>query len=385
MRWRLIVQGVHLERKDPIGELRRLGQSVWLDQIDRTMIRSGRLARYRDAGVSGITANPTIFAKALETSDAYADEIARRLDAGQQPESIVWDLLIDDVQAAADVLRPVYDREHGGDGFVSIEVSPEIAGDTDRTIAAARELLRRSARPNVMVKIPATPAGLPAIQAMIAEGANVNVTLIFGIERYVKVVEAFLAGLEQHRATGGDISRVHSVASFFVSRVDTKVDEQLTRRMEPVDATHRHEFASLLGRAAIANSKLAYELFTQLHSGSRWDALRSAGAAVQRPLWASTSTKDPRYRDTMYVEELIGPATVNTMPVATFEEFRDHGKAELTLQKDVDGARHVLDRLAMIGIDLAAITQELEDEGVAGFAKSFRESIESLGKVRTPR
>src|SRR2546421_712408 len=304
MRWRLIVQGVHLERKDPIGELRRLGQSVWLDQIDRTMIRSGRLARYRDAGVSGITANPTIFAKALETSDAYADEIARRLDAGQQSESIVWDLLIDDVQAAADVLRPVYDHEHGGDGFVSIEVSPEIAGDTDRTIAAARELLRRSARPNVMVKIP---------------------------------------------------------------------------------ATHRHEFASLLGRAAIANSKLAYELFTQLHSGSRWDALRSAGAAVQRPLWTSTSTKDPRYRDTMYVEELIGPATVNTMPVATFEEFRDHGKAELTLQKDVDGARHVLDRLAMIGIDLAAITQELEDEGVAGFAKSFRESIQSLGKVRTPR
>ena len=374
-----------MEKTDPIAELKGLGQSVWLDQIDRTMIRSGLLARYRDAGVSGVTANPTIFARALESSDAYADEIGRRLEARQEPESIVWDLLIEDVQAAADVFRPVYDREHGGDGFVSIEVSPEVAGDTERTIAAARELQRRCARPNVMVKIPATPAGLPAIQTMIADGANINVTLIFGIERYVKVVEAFLAGLEQHRARGGDLGRVHSVASFFVSRVDTKVDEQLTNKMEQLDSTRRPELEGLLGRAAVANSKLAYALFTQLHSGSRWDALRSAGAEVQRCLWASTSTKNPRYRDTMYVEELIGPATINTMPVATFEAFRDHGQVELTLQKDVDGARHVLERLAMVGIDLAAITQELEDEGVSGFAKSFRESIERLGKVRISR
>ena len=374
-----------MEKTDPIAELKRLGQSVWLDQIDRTMIRSGLLARYRDAGVSGVTANPTIFARALESSDAYADEIARRLEARHEPESIVWDLLIEDVQAAADVFRPVYDREHGGDGFVSIEVSPEVAGDTERTIAAARELQRRCARPNVMVKIPATPAGLPAIQTMIADGANINVTLIFGIERYVKVVEAFLAGLEQHRARGGDLGRVHSVASFFVSRVDTKVDEQLTKKMEQLDSKRRPELEGLLGRAAIANSKLAYALFTQLHSGSRWDALRSAGAAVQRCLWASTSTKNPRYRDTMYVEELIGPATINTMPLATFEAYRDHGQVELTLQKDVDGARHVLERLAMVGIDLAAITQELEDEGVSGFAKSFRESIERLGKVRISR
>src|SRR5437868_14722093 len=196
------------------------------------MIRSGLLARYRDAGVSGVTANPTIFAKALESSDAYADEIARRLESGQAPESIVWDLLIEDVQAAADVFRPVYDREHGGDGFVSIEVSPEIAGDTERTIAAARDLKRRCARPNVMVKLPATPAGLPAIQARIAEGANINVTLIFAVERYVKVVEAYLAGLEQLRESGGDPRRVHSVASFFVSRVDTKVDEQLAKKIE---------------------------------------------------------------------------------------------------------------------------------------------------------
>src|SRR3989440_110698 len=374
-----------MDKTDPIAELKRLGQSVWLDQIDRTMIRSGLLARYRDAGVSGVTANPTIFARALESSDAYADEIARRLEARHEPESIVWDLLIEDVQAAADVFRPVYDREHGGDGFVSIEVSPEIAGDTQRTIAAARDLQRRVARPNVMVKIPATPAGLPAIQTMIAEGANINVTLIFGIERYVKVVEAFLAGLEELRVRGGDLSHVHSVASFFVSRVDSKVDEQLTKKIEQAKTGRRHRLESLLGRGAISNSKLAYVMFGQLHAGQRWDELRSAGASVQRPLWASTSTKNPRYRDTMYVEELIGPATVNTMPVATFEAFRDHGRVELTLQQDIDGARRVLDELAMNGIDMAAITQELEDEGVAAFAKSFRESIQHLNKVGAPR
>ena len=371
--------------KDPIAGLKRLGQSVWLDQLDRGMIRSGSLARYRDLGVTGVTANPTIFAKALDSSDAYADDVRKRLDAGQDPESVVWDLLIEDVQAAADVFRPVFDREHGKDGFVSIEVSPEIAGDTDATIAAARDLLRRTARPNVMVKIPATPAGLPAIQAMIAEGANINVTLIFAVERYVKVVEAFLAGLEQHRAEGGDLGRVHSVASFFVSRVDTKVDEQLAKRIEQADGERRRELQGLLGRAAIANSKLAYEMFSQLHSGARWDDLRLSGASVQRCLWASTSTKDPRYSDTMYVEELVGPATVNTMPVATFQAFRDHGRVRLTLPQDVDGARHVLDLLAMNGIDLAAITQELQEEGVAGFAKSFRESIRQLGKVRAGR
>lgn len=349
------------------------------------MIRSGRLAHYRDAGVSGVTANPTIFAKALEASDAYAGDVAKRLGRGEDPESMVWDLLIEDVQAAADIFRPVFDREHGGDGFVSIEVSPELAEDTEGTIAAARDLRRRCARPNVMVKIPATPAGLPAIQAMIAEGANINVTLIFAVERYVKVVDAFLAGLEELSKRGGDLSRVHSVASFFVSRVDTKVDEQLARKIAHADGSRKAELESLLGRAAIANSKLAYEMFTQLHAGPRWDSLRDSGASVQRCLWASTSTKNPRYRDTMYVEELTGPATVNTMPEATFEAFRDHGRVALSLQRGVDGARHVLDVLAVQGIDVAAITQELEDEGVAGFAKSFRESIEHLGKVQSAR
>ncbi len=370
-----------MQNTNRISELKRLGQSVWLDQLDRSMIKSGNLARYRDLGVSGVTANPTIFARALEGSELYAEDVAKRLESGQSAEPILWDLLIEDVQSAADILRPIHDRERGADGFVSIEVSPEVAGDTELTIAAARDLNARVARPNVMVKIPATPAGLPAIQAMVAEGVNINVTLIFAVERYVKVVEAYLAGLEKRRANGGDLSRQHSVASFFVSRVDTKVDDQLSKKAEQLNG----RLESLLGQAAVANSKLAYEMFKQLHSGPRWDALRGAGASVQRPLWASTSTKNPRYRDTMYVEELIGPATVNTMPVTTFEAFRDHGRVGLTLQKDVDGARRVLRELAAAGIDMAAITQELEDEGVAGFARSYRESIERLGQVRATR
>jgi transaldolase len=359
-----------------IAELERLGQSVWLDQIDRRMLESGELARLRDRGVSGVTANPTIFARALEGSEVYAGDIARGLDRGQDPESIVWDLLIEDVQAAADVFRPVYDRKRGADGFVSIEVSPEIAADTEGTIAAARELRRRCARPNVMVKIPATPAGLPAIEKMVGEGANINVTLIFAVERYVKVVEAFLAGLEKLQEDGGEVGTVHGVASFFVSRVDTKVDAELEKRpgLQP-----------LMGKAAIANSKLAYEMFTQLFSGPRWDVLRQRGASVQRCLWASTSTKNPRYRDVMYVEELIGPATVSTMPVQTFEAFADHGRVAPTLQRDVEGARRLLDDLTAEGVDLAAVTQELEDEGVAGFAKSYRESIESLRRVNVRR
>ncbi len=374
-----------MEKTDRVAELRRLGQSVWLDQIDRRKIESGELAQYRDEGVVGVTANPTIFAKALESSDVYAPEISRRLHSGHDAESVVWDMLIEDVQAAADIFRPVYERTHGGDGFVSIEVSPEVARDTQRTIDAARDLHQRTARPNVMVKIPATPEGLPAIRSMLAEGVNINVTLIFAVERYVKVVDSFLAGLEQLRSNGGDVRRVRSVASFFVSRVDTKVDERLSSLIESADAERKPDLQALLGRAAIANSQLAYEMFGQLHSGPRWDALRGAGASVQRCLWASTSTKNPNYRDTMYVEELIGPATINTMPAATFDAFRDHGRVALTLQRNLEVAREDLERLAKEGIDLAAITQQLEDEGVAGFAKSFRQSIEHLGKVRTAR
>jgi transaldolase/glucose-6-phosphate isomerase len=316
----------------------------------------------------------------------YADEASQRLRAGESPEAVVWGLLVEDVQAAADAFRPVFEREHGGDGFVSIEVSPDIAYDTEKTIAAARDLHRRVARPNVMIKIPATPAGLPAIEAMIGEGVNINVTLIFSVERYVKVVEAYFAGLERRQKAGGDLSQVRSVASFFVSRLDTRVDERLMSKIEQAQSgAQKSELEAMLGLTAIANSKLAYEMFGQLHSGTRWNRLQEQGGAVQRPLWASMSTRNPRYRDTMYVEELIGPATVNTMPLATFEAFRDHGRAAPTLQANGEEARRHLDHLAAVGIYLAEITQELEDEGVAAFARSLHESIEQLGKVKVGR
>ncbi|MHB8500545.1 MAG: transaldolase [Candidatus Acidiferrales bacterium] len=374
-----------MNKSNSVAHLKRLGQSIWLDQLDRRMIASGELRRLRDAGVSGVTANPTIFAKALEASEAYAGEVKQRLAGGENPEDVIWDLLIEDVQAAADVFRPVHESSGGADGYVSIEVSPEISGSTEQTIQAARDLHRRCARPNVMVKIPATPSGLPAIRTMIGESKNTNVTLIFGIDRYVEVVEAFLAGLGDLRRAGGDLSQVRSVASFFVSRVDTKVDEQLVKKIEQASLPQKQELEALLGRAGVANSKLAYQLFKELHSGGRWESVTQAGASVQRCLWASTSVKNPRYRDTMYVEDLIGPATINTMPPATFGAFRDHGRAAPTLEKDIDQARRDLDRLSAAGIDLRVITQELEDEGVASFAKSFRESVQHLGNVSTRR
>jgi len=325
------------KRPDQIQELHRIGQSVWLDYIDRQMLESGELERLRDLGVTGVTANPTIFEKAVTASDVYHEGMRRLLDSGRTPEEVVWDLLIEDVKAAADVLRPVYDEQAGKDGFVSIEVSPEIADDTERTVAGARELHRRCDRPNIMVKIPATLAGIPAIRRMIGEGANINVTLIFSVARYAEVVEAFLSGLEEYRLAGGDLGGVASVASFFVSRVDTKADKALTAAIEQSgDGAVRQRLEALLGKAGIANSKMAYQRFLELHSGPRWDSLAKDGARVQRCLWASTSTKDPRSRDTMYVEELVGPDTVDTMPLATLEALLDHGTVARTLDREVD-------------------------------------------------
>jgi transaldolase len=340
------------------------------------MLTSGQLERLRDAGVSGVTANPTIFARALQASDVYRDEISRRSNDGQGAEDVLWSLLIEDVQAAADVLRPVHDSTRGADGFVSIEVSPEIAGDTEATVESARDLRARCDRPNVMVKIPATPAGLPAIRRMIGEGANINVTLIFAVDRYVEVVEAFMGGLEDLLAKKGDPGTVHSVASFFVSRVDSKVDQALKAQIDSGGA----DLKTLLGRAGIANSKVAYRRFGELHRGARWEVLAAAGARVQRCLWASTSVKDERYRDTMYVEELIGPQTINTMPPKTFEAFQEHGVAARTLDGEVDQALSDLDRLKEADIDLAEVTAALEAEGVESFAKSYRESLESLSR-----
>lgn len=361
-----------------IAALKKLGQSLWLDNISRQFITSGELARLRDEGVTGVTSNPTIFEKAVSGSSDYQRSLARLASAGRTAEEILWELMVEDIQGAADIFRPVFDRTGGRDGFVSIEVSPDVASDTTRTIAMAEELHRRCARPNVMVKIPATKAGIAAIRDQIAKGHNINVTLIFSVDRYAEVVHAFLSGLEDLKRRGGDVSRVASVASFFVSRMDTKVDGRLRTLIAAEASSHeRKALQELLGKAGIANSKIAYQRFKELHSGPRWEALNNAGAHVQRCLWASTSTKDPTYPDTMYVEDLIGPDTVNTVPNHTLEAFADHGKVRRSLDDDVSGARHHLEKLAEHSIDLEEITRQLEVEGVASFEKSY----ESLGEV----
>jgi transaldolase / glucose-6-phosphate isomerase len=363
----------------PIQELQKQGQSLWLDNIRRQLITSGELTKLRDEGVSGVTSNPTIFEKAVSGSTDYDEALVHLVKAGHKPEDILWELMIEDIQAAADVYRPVYDQTEGGDGFVSIEVSPTAANDTEQTIAIARDLHRRVSRPNVMVKIPATEPGLPAIRQMLSEGVNINVTLIFSTERYDRVVEAFLSGLEELKKSGGDLTKIGSVASFFVSRVDSKVNKLLESKIEAAkDPREKQRLQGLLGKAAVANSKMAYEHFKQLHSGERWEALSSAGARPQRCLWASTSTKDPSYPDTYYVEELIGPQTVDTVPPATLAAFREHGEVRRSLDENMDVARRQLQELEEVGIDLTKVTHELELEGVDSFTKSFQSLVKTL-------
>ncbi len=366
----------------PIQELRSQGQSLWLDNIRRQLITSGELSRLRDEGVSGVTSNPTIFDKAVSGSTDYDEALVRLVGSGRTPDEILWELMLDDIRAAADVFRPVYDSTDGADGFVSIEVSPRAALDTQHTIEMARDLFQRAARPNVMVKIPATREGLPAIRQMVGEGVNINVTLIFSTDRYDEVVDAFMSGLEDLKRGGGDVSRVASVASFFVSRVDTKVDKLLdTMLEEAAGPADKDRLRRLFGRAGIANSKMAYEHWKQLHSGGRWDLLRADGARPQRCLWASTSTKDPRYPDTMYVEELIGPETVDTVPPATLAAFREHGEVRRSLDEDLPGSRRQLRELAEVGVDLRQVTAELEVEGVEAFAKSFDSLLATLERA----
>ena len=363
----------------PIKELHRQGQSLWLDNIRRQLVTSGELARLRDEGVTGVTSNPTIFEKAVSGSTDYDEALVRLVRVGKKPAEVLWDLMVEDIRMGADVFRPVYDRTRGGDGFVSIEVAPAYANSTKRTIDMAEDLRRRCNKPNVMVKIPATRQGLPAIEDQIAKGHNINVTLIFSVERYAEVAEAFLSGLEKLKKRGGDLSKVASVASFFVSRVDTKVDKLLDAKIESArDPKDKKALERLFGKAGIANSKLAYERFKELHSGPRWEALQKAGAHPQRCLWASTSVKDPRYHDTMYVEELIGPQTVDTVPPATLAAFREHGEVRRSLDENVDGARRQLKQLAEAGVSLAKVTQELEVEGVELFAKSYQSLEKTL-------
>ncbi len=364
---------------NPLKLLAEQGQSLWYDNIRRQLITSGELARYRDEGVTGVTSNPTIFEKAVAGSTDYDEGLVRLTKAGRKPEQILWDLMVEDIQAAADVFAPVYKRTGGRDGFVSIEVSPAVAKSARRTVAMAQELWARCARPNVMVKIPATRASLPAIRTMIGEGVNINVTLIFSVDRYREVVEMYFAGLEDLKARGGKPRNVNSVASFFVSRVDSKVDKLLEAKIAAEkDPKARKKLESLLGKAGIANSKMAYEEFKRLHSGPRWEALAKAGAKVQRPLWASTSVKDPRYQDTMYVEELIGPDTVDTVPPNTLAAFAEHGEVRRSLDENVEAARRQLDDLAAAGIDIDQVTKELEVEGVDSFFKSFASLVQTL-------
>ena len=364
---------------NPLKLLHEQGQSLWYDNIRRQLITSGELARLRDEGVYGVTSNPTIFEKAVSGSTDYDEAMVRMVRAKRKPADILWDLMVEDIQAAADVFRPVYDRTRGHDGFVSIEVSPAMARSTKRTVAMARDLWKRCARPNVMVKIPATRQGLPAIRQMLGEGVNINVTLIFSVDRYAEVAEAFLAGLEDFRKKGGDLNHINSVASFFVSRVDTKIDKLLAAKIAAEkDPREAKKLERLYGKAGIANSKLAYLKFKELHSGPRWETLKKAGATPQRCLWASTSVKDPRYADTMYVEELIGPDTVDTVPPNTLAAFREHGEVRRSLDEQVDVAMRQLKELAEAGIDLDQVTGELEVEGVESFSKSYVDLTRAL-------
>lgn len=364
----------------PLAAVREAGQSIWLDYIHRGLLRSGELARLVRQGVSGVTSNPTIFEKAITGSADYDDALARLVAAGRTAEEIYEALITDDIRGAADVLRPVFDRTQGADGYVSVEVSPLLAHDTAGTIQEVRRWFAEIDRPNLLVKIPATPEGIPAIEAMIAEGRSINITLIFSLEMYRKVIEAYLRGLERRAAAGQPLRQVTSVASFFVSRIDTEAD----KRLEALERSARDPATSeraraLRGTVAIANAKLAYQMFREIFTSERFRRLAERDARVQRPLWASTSTKNPAYPDLLYVESLVGRDTINTLPPHTLEALLDHGRItpDAVLQ-DVDGARLTFTRLAELGISMDEITQTVLDDGVRLFSESFEQLFQSI-------
>jgi transaldolase len=358
--------------KSPLHELVEHGQSVWFDTLSRDLVKSGELARMMDEdAVSGVTSNPTIFQKALSSGNAYDDDLKRLLNETDEPAEIFFSLALQDIRDACDVLRPAYDASNGLDGCVSMEVEPGVAYDTERTFEQARWIAKEVDRDNVYVKIPATEPGLPAIEDCIAHGTSINITLIFSLERYAAVVEAYLRGLERLVAGGGDPAKVVSVASFFVSRVDTEADKRLADHPE------------LQGTLAVANAKLAYQHYLDVFRGPRWEFLEGKGATKQRCLWASTSTKNPAYPDTMYVDDLVGPETVNTMPLETIEAFQDHGvvRGDTVLER-VDEARDVFEALERAGVDYNDVTAVLEAEGVQKFADSFEEIVDSIKAKR---
>lgn len=344
------------------------GQSPWLDNLKRAWVDNGELERWVERGVRGITSNPTIFQKAIESTNDYDDQFGTLVRGGASIDDAYWELVTTDIRSALAILRPIHDASDGVDGFVSVEVAPALAHDTAGTTAAARHLATTINEPNLYVKIPGTAAGLLAITTMISEGHSVNVTLLFSVQRYAEVIEAYMTGLEAHP---GDLSGVSSVASFFISRVDTEVDRRL-------DEIGTDAALALRGRAAVANAQVAYRVFTEAFTGPRWQALADRGARVQRPLWASTSTKNPDYPDTLYVDTLIGPNTVNTMPDATLDDFDDHGSLGRSVDADAAGAVSVLQAIADVGVDIDAVTRVLEAEGVASFTKSFDELLAVL-------
>ncbi|MFL5925804.1 MAG: transaldolase [Gaiellaceae bacterium] len=360
--------------KSRLHELTERAQAVWFDTLSRDLVKTGELKRMMEEdAVSGVTSNPTIFQKALSSGDAYDEDLKQLLSETDDASKIFFSLALEDIRDACDTLKPAYDSSNGVDGYVSMEVEPGIAYDTERTFEQARWIATEVERPNLFVKIPATRPGLPAIEDCTAKGTSINITLIFSLERYKAVVEAYLRGLERLVASGGDPSKVASVASFFVSRVDTEADKRL-------DAVGRPE---LKGKLAIANAKLAYQHYRQVFASDRWRYLEGKGATKQRCLWASTSTKNPEYRDVMYVEELVGPETVNTMPLDTIRAFQDHGEVRGdTVLEGIDDARSLLEQLAEAGVDYDDVTDTLEAEGVQKFADSFEEIVESIRAKR---
>ena len=367
----------------PLLNLESLGQSIWMDFISRGTITSGQLQQWieRD-GISGVTSNPSIFQKAITESDDYDESIRDLTLRGMTGDEIFRSLAVEDIQRVAELLRPTYDRTDGRDGFVSLEVSPKLAHDTTRTIAEARELWALVNRPNAMIKVPATSEGIPAIRELTGEGINVNITLLFGLPRYREVADAYISGLEMRAAMGKPLKEIASVASFFLSRIDTLIDPMLEEILMS-DNPRAGTAARLQGQIAIASAKVAYEIYKELFSGERFTKLANKGARAQKLLWASTSTKNPVYKDTKYVEALIGHNTINTVPIETLNAYRDHGHPEQTLDQEVHRAYHLLNKLSIVGIDLDSITQQLEDEGVAKFIAAFDQTMDSLREKET--
>ena len=358
----------------PIQELGRLGQSVWIDQISRGMIDSGELKDLRDAGVTGLTSNPTIFEKAIGSGTDYDEDLLALAGGDRSTEELFEAVALDDIRAACDLMRPVYENVGGADGFVSFEVSPHLAHETDETISEAKRLWALIDRPNVMIKVPGTPEGIPAFRALVAEGLNVNVTLLFATDVYERVANAYIDGLIEYDGRGGDVAGIASVASFFVSRVDTAADE----RIQGLIDAGKTDLNDLLGKTAVANARVAYSRYLAIFDDARFATLRAKGAKEQRCLWASTSTKNPAYNDVLYVQDLIAPNTVNTMPAPTIDAWNDHGDPRLTLEDGIESARVTMDRIAAAGISIREITDQLTVDGVKSFADSYDLLLENV-------